>query len=198
MNEETAQGLLKQMQANMQMMTDIKANYDCQLTLKLLTNWNLSINKRLDALELVQAPIEQPHDDTTTTDALRRARRQSRSMPIKGSLLDASMMSDKELLGNSVDDKLPDVSDDADKTTNTTNGYTDTYTGILWANANAFISDNNNNKTNEERRRERERGKNKTPIVSTMITGTNLARCSELRRRRRSRSQLRASRSSGN
>ena len=193
MNEETAQGLLKQMQANMQMMTDIKANYDCQLTLKLLTNWNLSINKRLDALELVQAPIEQPHDDTTTTDALRRARRQSRSMPIKGSLLDASMMSDKDLLGNSVDDKLPDVSDDADKTTNTTNGYTDTYTGILWANANAFISDNNNNKTNEERRRERERGKNKTPIVSTMITGTNLARCSELRRRRRSRSQLRAS-----
>ena len=164
-----------------------------------------AINKRLDALELVQAPIDQPHDDTTTTtleqaeqaasaatDALRRARRQSRSMPIKGSLLDASMMSDKDLLGNSVDDKLPDVSDDADKTTNTTNGYTNTY-GILWANANAFISDNNNNKTNEERRRERERGKNKTPIVSTMITGTNLARCSELRRRRRSRSQLRAS-----
>jgi len=191
MNEETAQGLLKQMQT----MIDNQTNMIARMG---------AINKRLGALELAQAPIDQPHDDTTTTtleqaeqaasaatDALRRARRQSRSMPIKGSLLDASMMSD--LLGNSVDDKLPDVSDDADKTTNTTNGYTDTYTGILWANANAFISDNNNNKTNEERRRERERGKNKTPIVSTMITGTNLARCSELRRRRRSRSQLRAS-----
>ena len=44
MNEETAQELLTQMQANMHMMTDIKANYG---------NWNLSINKRLDALELV-------------------------------------------------------------------------------------------------------------------------------------------------
>ena len=181
------------MQAIVQNVQGVKAGMD-------------ELSERVAALELVQAPIDQPHDDTTTTtleqaeqaasaatDALRRARRQSRSMPIKGSLLDASMMSDKDLLGNSVDDKLPDVSDDADKTTNTTNGYTDTYTGILWANANAFISDNNNNKTNEERRRERERGKNKTPIVSTMITGTNLARCSELRRRRRSRSQLRAS-----
>ena len=191
MNEETAQGLLNQMQTMIDNQTNMKAQLD-------------ATNERVAALELVQAPIDQPHDDTTTTtleqaeqaasaatDALRRARRQSRSMPIKGSLLDASMMSDKDLLGNSVDDKLPDASDDADKTTNTTNGYT--YTGILWANANAFISDNNNNKTNEERRRERERGKNKTPIVSTMITGANLARCSELRRRRRSRSQLRAS-----
>ena len=92
MNEETAQGLLKQMQANMQIMTDMKASMDA-------TNERLdATNERVAALE----PIDQPHDDTTTTtleqaeqaasaatDALRRARRQSRSLPTKGSLLDA-------------------------------------------------------------------------------------------------------------